>query len=304
MNGSSVYGQTAIYGTMGIPDINNTPGGRECYAKWKGNNNDLWVFGGRGWGTGFGLRNDLWKYDIVNNEWTWMSGDSTSADSVSISESQCISSIYNIPSVRFENRACWNLGGRNFITFGGFFLFNDLWNYNVSNNEWTLLKGSVTPYLSSIHGIKYVSNISNTPGGRGGSIAWSDSSCNLWLFGGYDTTGTWNDMWRFTLDNSCPTESFYCSDAGLGILESNSPKGNVIFIYPNPCSSTLTLSTPSTNLLSSITIYSTDGRKLREEVFSSHSEKVQLNLSALAAGVYFLDCAGEKGREMVKVVKY
>ena len=77
-----------------------------------------------------------------------------------------------------------------------------------------------------------------------------------------------------------------------------------IFIYPNPTTSTLTFQTNTDNSLSTITIYSTDGRKVREENFSSKSEKVQLDLSGLASGIYFLDCAGQEGREMVKVVKY
>ncbi|MBL0052495.1 MAG: hypothetical protein IPP29_13795 [Bacteroidetes bacterium] len=36
------------------------------------------LFGGFGEAnSSTGLLNDLWKYDITNNEWAWMSGDST-----------------------------------------------------------------------------------------------------------------------------------------------------------------------------------------------------------------------------------
>jgi len=75
-------------------------------------------------------------------------------------------------------------------------------------------------------------------------------------------------------------------------------------IYPNPTTNSITVESGSANLLSAIIIYSTDGRKLREETLSAKSGKAELNLSELAAGVYFLDCIGEKGREMVKLVKY
>jgi hypothetical protein len=316
MNGSTVFGQAPVYGTKGIPSINNTPGGRLCYAKWKGNNNDLWLFGGKYWYSGWGSYplNDLWKYDMTTNEWTWVSGDSTLADTISISSGQCVSNVLDIPSIRFENRACWNLGGHDFITFGGGWAsfavcgFNDLWDYNVASNEWTLLKGSVTPFSHGVYGTKYVSDILNTPCGRIGSVAWMDDICNLWLFGGYDSSGaTNNDMWRYHLDNSCPF-AINCESGTAFINTSNKPIR--VLSYPNPTTSIITLQ--STNPLSTITIYSTDGRKLQEEYFSSHSEKVQLNLSGLAAGVYFMECVGQEGsdshaersRSMVKVVKY
>jgi hypothetical protein len=86
---------------------------------------------------------------------------------------------------------------------------------------------------------------------------------------------------------------------GIEELYSLSPK-----VHPNPTSSSLTLETNSNNFLTNIIIYSTDGRKVREEILSSKEEKVELNLSGLAGGIYFLDCVGEKGRQMVKVVKY
>lgn len=34
------------YGTMGVPDNNNKPGGRRNVASWKANGNQLWLFGG------------------------------------------------------------------------------------------------------------------------------------------------------------------------------------------------------------------------------------------------------------------
>jgi alpha-tubulin suppressor-like RCC1 family protein len=77
-----------------------------------------------------------------------------------------------------------------------------------------------------------------------------------------------------------------------------------ISVYPNPTADNLTIESSNGYLLSGITIYSTDGRKVHEEILTSKSKKVELNLSELAAGVYFLDCVGEKSREMVRLVKY
>ncbi len=42
----------------------------------------------------------------------------------------------------------------------------------------------------------------NTPGARSNSVSWTDTSGNLWLFGGYGydanvTLGLLNDLWEF-----------------------------------------------------------------------------------------------------------
>src|SRR5690606_22979182 len=64
----------------------NVPGAREGAATWMDNEGNLWLFGG--WGvpdfyTSPGLMNDLWKYDIATNQWTWMHGSpDKSTDSV------------------------------------------------------------------------------------------------------------------------------------------------------------------------------------------------------------------------------
>jgi hypothetical protein len=57
---------------------------------------------------------------------------------------------------------------------------------------------------SGIYGTLGVASASNVPGGREGSVSWTDSSGNFWLFGGmgYDSTGTLgfglNDLWKFS----------------------------------------------------------------------------------------------------------
>jgi hypothetical protein len=67
------------YGTKGVAHSANNPGGREVAIQWMDNTGNLWIFGGYGYdGSGsIGFLNDLWKYDPVTNQWTWMSGDNT-----------------------------------------------------------------------------------------------------------------------------------------------------------------------------------------------------------------------------------
>ena len=45
---------------------------------WKGGPDELWLFGGYGYGNSVeGNLNDLWKYTISTNTWTWVKGDSS-----------------------------------------------------------------------------------------------------------------------------------------------------------------------------------------------------------------------------------
>ena len=50
-----------VYGTIEIPDVANTPGGRYGGAAWKDKDGRFYLFGGRTWSAHFG---DLWRYEI------------------------------------------------------------------------------------------------------------------------------------------------------------------------------------------------------------------------------------------------
>jgi len=55
-----------------VPAPNNTPGSRSYGTiTWTDSQGALWLYGGI---NGEGVGEDLWKYDIGTNEWTWMSG--------------------------------------------------------------------------------------------------------------------------------------------------------------------------------------------------------------------------------------
>jgi hypothetical protein len=54
-----------------------------------------------------------------------------------------------------------------------------------------------------VYGTQGVSAAANVPGGRFDAVSWTDSSGNLWLFGGegFDSTsalGLLNDLWEFS----------------------------------------------------------------------------------------------------------
>jgi hypothetical protein len=64
MAGSTQVGPTATYGTRGVPDPANIPGGREGCGMWIDAAGNVWILGGLGKTAvnGLGLLNDLWRY--------------------------------------------------------------------------------------------------------------------------------------------------------------------------------------------------------------------------------------------------
>ncbi len=205
MKGNNNIYKTTIYGIKGIEDSINTPGSRMVYCSWKDNCNNLWLFGGMEGNT----YNDVWRYNIITNNWTWESGSNIS-NGAGIYNGFCNASINNYPSVRGENRACWNDKCGNLWTFGGgsnYGWSNDLWYFNSSTKEWTLVSGSSAFNQIGKYGIKTVSNSTNVPGGRIGSVSWKDVNGNLWLFGGEVQYQSYNDLWRYKPDSTCPIVS-------------------------------------------------------------------------------------------------
>lgn len=72
-------------------------------------------------------------------------------------------------------------------------------------NEWTWAGGSNlrAGTSSGVYGTEGVASASNIPGGRDDAVSWTDSSGNLWLFGGgqvdpLGTLGPRNDLWEYT----------------------------------------------------------------------------------------------------------
>jgi N-acetylneuraminic acid mutarotase len=78
ISGDTLINQREVWGTRGVPAPGNKPGGRYEMAGFVDGKN-FYVFGGRGGGRGPDcyacLFNDLWKYDIDANQWTWLGGD-------------------------------------------------------------------------------------------------------------------------------------------------------------------------------------------------------------------------------------
>ena len=203
MKGDTAYGAVPVYGTMGVSDPANFPGARICYSRWKDHNNDFWIFGGS---SSLGVHNDLWRYSVASNEWTWMNGPNTPGDPGDFGTT-CTPAVTTRPPARTEARAAWTDDCGVFWLFGGSTTNgweNDLWRFDITSAMWTWVSGSSAGNAASVYGTKGVSAPTNVPGARQGSHAYKDALGNLWLYAGYSPAGTMvNDLWRYVPDPAC-----------------------------------------------------------------------------------------------------
>jgi N-acetylneuraminic acid mutarotase len=199
---ASLYGTPGIYGTLGVSSPSNVPGDRDAPVSWIDGGGNLWLFGGWGFdSTGAtGVLNDLWEFSPITKEWTWMGGSDT-GDASGVYGTEGVPSTTNVPGARYL-AISWTDSSGNFWLFGGTGQVansNDLWEFNPTNKEWTWVSGSDTGDASGVYGTLGVAAASNVPGGRSSLVSWTDSSGNLWLFGGGGgPTGILNDLWEFS----------------------------------------------------------------------------------------------------------
>lgn len=209
VSGTNIRDQAGTYGTRGIADPSNVPGGREAAVSWIDLSGNLWLFGGLGTNpTTPGQLNDLWTYDPPTNEWTWVSGSNT-VDQVGTYGAKGTADTLNVPGAR-DRAASWLDSNGKFWLFGGegrdsanaWGELNDLWTYDPTTLEWTWVSGSNTVDQAGTYGTKGTADSLNVPGARDGAIAWLDSNGKLWLFGGggrgpTGSLGHLNDLWQY-----------------------------------------------------------------------------------------------------------
>ena len=208
ISGSNLVGAPGSYGVQRTASPTNVPGARDSYAFWMDLNGKLWVFGGFGYDV-FGTRgilNDLWMFDPVSLEWTWVSGSETPGHA-GIYGVKGVAAPANVPGSRYRSVSWIDSSGK-FWLFGGFGAdsagadgdLNDLWQFDPATLEWTWVAGSELSDQVGIYGTKGTADPANVPGGRDASSSWRDSSGRFWLFGGegYDAAGhlgLLSDLW-------------------------------------------------------------------------------------------------------------
>jgi N-acetylneuraminic acid mutarotase len=200
-----VGGQLGVYGTQGISAMTNVPGARQFGASWVDGNGNLWLFGGLGIDSAGNTDylNDLWEY--TSGQWVWIGGSNV-VDRPGSYGALGVASPGNIPGARSGSMAWSDLSG-NLWLFGGspgpdgqFRLLNDLWEFSTSG--WTWVSGSSSTDQPGNYGTQGTATAANMPGARASAMTWTDSSGNLWLFGGEENDSTGqvrqlNDLWKY-----------------------------------------------------------------------------------------------------------
>ncbi|MCW3124503.1 MAG: Kelch repeat type 2-containing protein [Bacteroidetes bacterium] len=196
MKGADTINTPSNYGNLQVAALNNTPGAlQECNSAWVKSDGTLWFFGGMG----YGHSNNVWKFDINTNHWTWMSG-SGEIDSFYSYGNINVESASNRPKARCSY-SHWQDDNDNFYIWGGYRFdsisssYNDVWKYNTGNNYWTWISGDsflndttrymglCTPGNGCAPGLMLENRTTQTNGCDG----------RFWTFGGLgDNFGLWN----------------------------------------------------------------------------------------------------------------
>lgn len=210
MTGSNTVRQGPVYGSQGVPAAGNTPGARDGAGFCTDNNGNFWIFGGSGqWDNplGNGALNDLWKFNPSTGRWTWVSGDLTFNPPGSSGPFNSPSTSYRPQGRLFCSMWCDKQG--NLWVFGGYFGNNsklgDLWKFNPSTSEWTLVAPAST----------------SNPPPTNRATSWTDNNGIFWLYGGDGSFGAIDGLWKFdpaslewTLVNGGYSPYFYSGPIG------------------------------------------------------------------------------------------
>lgn len=216
VGGSNSVSVVGSYGAIGVASPSNNPGARGRSTSWVDNNGDFWMFGGYGFATTTtaGNLNDLWKFNMTTQQWTWISG-TNGINLAAVFGSKGVPSTANRSGARLNSVSFVDNSG-NFWLFGGVGItggptigkMNDFWKFNPATLEWTWMGGSTALGQISTYGVKGTPSVNNIPGGRDEACAWKDNNGNFWLFGGHgrDITNGFdnelNDLWMYHVANN------------------------------------------------------------------------------------------------------
>jgi len=211
MSGSNVSGTVPSWGTKGVPSTSNLPGVRRLApASWTDHNGKFWMFGG-GNTAGSYFYNDMWKYDPVTNQWTWMNGTNTT-NATGVYGTKGVFAPANTPGGKVETDCAvtdshgklWLFGGQGIDSTGFVWRHsNELWAFDPSTNQWAFMGGNKLGDQKGVYGTMGTAAATNWPGCRQIHLGWIDSKDQIWFWGGrgYDATGAinpLNDMWMYS----------------------------------------------------------------------------------------------------------
>eukprot|EP01122_Echinamoeba_exundans_P009235 TRINITY_DN3217_c0_g2_i1.p1 TRINITY_DN3217_c0_g2~~TRINITY_DN3217_c0_g2_i1.p1 ORF type:complete len:899 (+),score=96.05 TRINITY_DN3217_c0_g2_i1:110-2806(+) len=242
---------TSSYGSIGVPDASNYPPPRRgASGGYDPVNRRVVVVGSTpSVETAFG--SDVWSYDVDNNVWTWIYGDSSKVSSFHLGpgETSELNSLgdRSLASVVYDEspRRLWIFGG-----ISGQGAVEDVWLFGYGNYtapfmqptpsvlpqpRFTWFRGSPSPDQLPSFGTKGIARPENTPGSLFGPCALQRKPSELWTWGGNIWNrpgGEMNAFWMYSTRNNTWTwmhgtnATFYTADqqnGNYGVLLEPSP---------------------------------------------------------------------------------
>ena len=232
MSGADTVNSPGSYGILAVASASNAPPNRsESNASWVDASGNLWLFGGQ---TGkpplvgaYSVLNDLWRYDVSSNIWTWMHGSNTQNPPGHYG-TKGVASSTNDPPGRFTYSHFKDASGNLWLfagAAGNWASYNDLWKYDPIAGMWTWMNGSLSTGNTGNAGTNCLISPTNSPLSRFENRAcWTDACGDFYTFGGMNEdqyqnhTGFYNDMWRYNVASNEWVQ--------INGTNSNAPTGN------------------------------------------------------------------------------
>ncbi len=285
INGNYDVNSKAVYGVKGEASILNTPAdeGYFNYTRWKDSQGSFWYLQTKpAYAYKLGI---LWKYEIWNNSWTWIDGDTIAQNNHNYGE-KCKQSKLTQPIGKGECRTCWIDECDNLWLMGGFYIdvdgaktLNDLIYFDTHNLNWVWVSNDTIQVPMSNYGILNVSSATNLPSSRSGAVPFKDNFGNLWLYGGIasDFGSILGDLWMYTPDTNCTK----CQKKK--VIEETGNLNNEFNVFPNPSLGKFNFS--GLDKESVVEIYDVRGRLILEA--QTTNETLAIDLTGNATGMYF-----------------
>jgi len=203
ISGDNFSGGPGTFGTQGVPNVLNTPPALYEGCEWTDLSGNFWFYGGLDNGI---TMCDLWRYNPVTNEWTWMNGPGGTS-TLPVYGTRGVAAPANQPGGRGYGMLSWVDANGTLWMYGGYSnLVNsfmaDFWKYDTGTNEWTWMGGDTLYNSSGRHGIMGVSSPNNTPpSSTETACAWTQGD-NLWFYSGMTQSAPYiGDMWRYNISS-------------------------------------------------------------------------------------------------------
>jgi gliding motility-associated-like protein len=229
MSGNNIQNQPPVWGALQTTAASNTPGTRQVYSRWKDQQGNFWLWGGAAPGAvQYVVFNDMWKYDPLTLQWTWMAGANIPNPPATFLSTCNYGN--EAPAGNFEGRTCWTDECGNFWQFGGFdssaffdpalTAQNALWMFSPATLQFNWIGGTLLGGQSSNYGTFQVPAPTNQPGGYGGGVGFTSLNGDFWMFGGFiNGTDKSNTLWRYQRSAACPAPQ------GGAVITLNPPAG-------------------------------------------------------------------------------